>query len=868
MSDAASSPGASPFGSSASYRTPAERGSGASSGSSAKAAYQAVVRQYDLLKDTPQPAFDRIVRLAAHATQAPCAALSLRTGPAQWFKSCIGLTAEELDPPVPMCSYVTETGAPLVLDDARTQGAFANAALVADVPHIRSYAGVPVQVDGHVIGTLCVMDTAARALVDASSLHELKELAKIVADLLVMRRQTIDQERIQQLQTYQHDILEQIATNTPLETVLENIVSLAETHTPTGRGSVLLYDAEENVLRHGAAPDLPNAYVTAIDGLTVGPTVGACGAAVFHNTQVISEDIAHDPRWADYRTLALGHSLRSCWSAPIRGHDGDVLGTFALYYPDTRVPAPAEQEMIDAVVQLARVAITHHRHRTRLHTERERLEMTLYGGDLGSWTYNFNTRMYTVDARWAHLMGYPPDAMKPTLDFFLDRLHPQDRATFHEAVTAHVAGDRPVIEATLRMRTQAGRMRVVLMRGKVLEWNDDGSPRRAMGTHTDLTETRQTKKALQEQKEILQVIFDHVPAMISFYSLDGSLSMVNRHWQQVMGWSMDEALDHPNILRALFPDPARRARALTFLTEAPDAWHDIPVHTRDGTVVDTSWTIVAPMQDLRIAIGIDISGRKRYEQELIAAKEEAEEMSRLKSALLANMSHEIRTPLTSIIGFSEVLLNESLDAPADRFVELVHRAGERLMRTLNSVLNLSQLEAGTTKIAPEPFDLGRQLQGLHAMFRERAREHDVQFVMDCSDAPIPVVLDESAVQRVVSNLLSNAIKFTDAGGQVTLSCTCTDHEVVLTVRDTGIGIAEGFLDRLFAPFQQESTGHERMYEGSGLGLAITRELVDLMQGTITVESEKGAGTCFTVRLPRDMHALVGDASSAPALEAS
>ncbi|PEN08302.1 hypothetical protein CRI93_04080 [Longimonas halophila] len=817
---------------------------------------EAVVRQYDLLDSAPKAPLARIVRLAARAADAPFAALSLRTGTARWFKVCVGLDLNERSEPLAMCSQVMETETALMVANAAKHEAFAQTLLVATPPHVRCYAGIPVRVEGYVIGTLCIMDTVAREL-PQTALHELEELAKVVADLLALRRQAHDQERIQQLQTYQHTILEQIATETPLPEVLANIVSLAEAHSPMARGSVLLYDAEENSMRHSAAPHLPDAYVNAIDGIVVGPTVGSCGAAMHHNAQVVSEDIAHDPRWADYRDLALKHDLRSCWSTPIRNEEGEVLGTFALYYPDTRVPAPAEQQVIDAVVQLARVAITHHRQRTRLRTERERLEMTLYGGDLGSWEYNFTTRTYTVDARWAHMLGYAPDEMKPTLDFFLQRLHPEDRTLFHKAVDAHVEGGRPVIEATLRMRTKAGRVRVVLMRGKVLEWNKDGTPRRAVGTHMDLTETRQTKKALKEQKEILQVIFDHVPAMISFYSMDGSLSMVNRHWQQVMGWSMEEALDHPNILKALFPDDVLRAQARSFLIEAPDAWRDIPVHTRSGAVVDTSWTIVAPMQDLRIAIGIDISGRKRYEQELIAAKEQAEEMSRLKSALLANMSHEIRTPLTSIIGFSEVLLNEALDAPADRFVKLVHKAGERLMRTLNSVLSLSQLEAGTAEITPEAFDLKRQLEGVHAMFRERARENDVQLAFKYPPNPIPVVLDESAVQRVISNLLSNAIKFTDAGGSVTLECSCTDTHVLLIVRDTGIGIGEAFIDQLFAPFQQESTGHHRKYEGSGLGLAITRELVELMHGTIEVDSEQGVGTRFTVRLPRDMHALMG-----------
>lgn len=821
---------------------------------------QAILRQYDML-DTPPEALERIVQLAADLFDTPFAALSLSDARHQWFKACVGIDLNEMPHRVAFCSHVAATGDLLVVPDATASEQFAESPLVTSPPHVRFYAGAPVQVEGYSIGGLCVMDTKARQP-SQEALHRLRELAKIVADELAMRRKAHEQERIRKLNTYQHNILEQIATETPLPSVLADIVQLAEVHSPSAKGAVMLYDSEEHVLRHGAAPNLPEAYAAAIDGIVVGPMVGSCGAAVHHNAPVVTEDIATDPRWTDYRDLALAHDLRSCWSAPIRDKTEQVLGTFALYYADTRVPAPAEHKMMDAVVQLARIAITHHRQRSRLRAEQERLEMTLYGGDLGAWECNFNTRTYTVDARWMRMLGYEPREVAPTLDFFLHLLHPQDRQRFHQAVQEHVQGERSMIEAMLRMRTSAGEWRTILTRGKVLAWNDDGSPRRAVGTHMDRTDARQTKKALKEQKEILQMIFDHVPAMISFYTTSGRLSMVNRHWQQVMGWSMKEALQQPNILGRLFPDDALRAQVRAFLKEAPDAWRDVPVHTRSGAVIDTSWTIVAPTPDLRIAIGIDISDRKRYEQELIDAKEQAEEMSRLKSALLANMSHEIRTPLTSIIGFSEMLLNEALTTPADRFVELVHKSGQRLMRTLNSVLSLSQLEAGTVELRPEAFDLVRQLTHLHALFQKQAHEKGLSCTLKAAHDHVPVVLDEGAVHRIVSNLMSNALKFTEPGGTITLSLVPDNTEVVLVVRDTGVGIEPAFLERLFEPFRQESTGHQREYEGSGLGMAITRELVELMHGTIEVESTKGKGTCFTVRLPRDMHAMLARGKTA------
>ena len=825
-----------------------------SSSAVTSAAHQAVVRQYDLLDDLPEAPFERVVKLAAALFEVPFAALSLSARTSQHFKACVGIDLDEKEHPVAMRRHVMETESPLTVRDASTHESFADAPIVTGPPHVRFFAGVPVQVEGSVLGVLFIMDTEPQDPPSAA-MRQLEVLANIAADELVSQRKDRDRERMEHLHAYHHEVLQQIATDTPLPEILENISLLAEAHSPAAQAGIMLYDQGEQMLRHAVAPTLPAAYTEAIGSVTVEPESGTCGAAAHDKSRVITQDIASDPRWVDYRDVALHHDLRSCWSTPIFDQKEQVLGTLALYHEDRRVPASADKEVMDAVAQLARAAITHHRERERLRSEQERLQTTLQSSDLSGWVYNFNDRVYTVDTQWARMMGYDPDEIEPTLDFFLQHVHPHDQVLFHTALNAHVKGKRAATDVTLRMKTRSGRWRTVLVRGKVMAWNADGSPRRAVGTHMDITDTSRAKEALQEHKEILQAVFDHVPAMIAFYTTQGALNMVNRQWKQVLGWSMQDAQQHPDILHALFPEKNRRLQARSFLDKAPDAWKDIPVHAKDGTVVDTSWTVVATTPDHRVAIGIDISERARYQQELIEAKEQAEEMSRLKSALLANMSHEIRTPLTSIIGFSEVLLNETLPPPADRFVQMVHTSGERLMRTLNSVLSLSQLEAGSIEVNPEAYDLARQLRELHAMFVERADAEDIACKLQGAADHVPVVLDESAVQRIVSNLMSNAIKFTEAGGIVELTLTPADTEVVIAVRDTGVGIDAEFMDRLFAPFRQESTGHQREYEGSGLGLAITHELVGLLRGSIDVESEKGKGSRFIVRLPRDMHAL-------------
>ena len=239
----------------------------------------------------------------------------------------------------------------------------------------------------------------------------------------------------------------------------------------------------------------------------------------------------------------------------------------------------------------------------------------------------------------------------------------------------------------------------------------------------------------------------------------------------------------------------------------------------------------------------------RYRQQLIEAKEEAEEMNRLKSTFLANMSHEIRTPLTSIIGFADLLSDYEL-GEADRFASLIEKSGTQLLETIDSVLDLSKLESGSVRPAFEPTDVSGQAREAAELIRTRAEDAGIAFHLSVPNTPIQAELDPGALRRILQNLLSNAVKFTDAGGSVSLRVHRDGAHVVLEVEDTGVGIDAAFMPNLFDAFEQEDSGPADDGGGTGLGLAVTKRLVDLLGGTIEVESTKGEGTCFTVRLPR------------------
>ena len=242
-----------------------------------------------------------------------------------------------------------------------------------------------------------------------------------------------------------------------------------------------------------------------------------------------------------------------------------------------------------------------------------------------------------------------------------------------------------------------------------------------------------------------------------------------------------------------------------------------------------------------------IEERSRYERELVLAKERAEASAQLKSTILDNISHEIRTPITAILGYSQIL-SEEVGGGLQEFADYILRNGERLQKTLNAILDLSQLEADEMPLLLEPTDLGQAATEALSRFRPEAEAKGLALRYSGPASAVAARLDPLALGRVLDHLVGNAVKFTERG-EVVVEAGGASSGAYLEVRDTGIGIGEAFLPHLFEAFKQESDGLSRTHEGSGLGLTVARHLVERMGGTIHVESRKGEGTTFVVRFP-------------------
>ncbi len=230
---------------------------------------------------------------------------------------------------------------------------------------------------------------------------------------------------------------------------------------------------------------------------------------------------------------------------------------------------------------------------------------------------------------------------------------------------------------------------------------------------------------------------------------------------------------------------------------------------------------------------------------------ELETASRHKSEFLANMSHELRTPLNAVIGFSEVLQDRLFGGLNDKQAEYVadiHSSGRHLLALINDILDLSKIEAGRMDLQVTSFALADVVQNSVALLRERATREGIGLGLDIDPGIGVIEADQRMLKQVLFNLLSNALKFTSKGGHVGVSVHAAGEDVVVSVRDDGVGIAAADQARIFEEFQQVGTSH--LQEGTGLGLSISRRFVELHGGSLRVESEAGHGSTFTFTLPR------------------
>lgn len=465
-------------------------------------------------------------------------------------------------------------------------------------------------------------------------------------------------------------------------------------------------------------------------------------------------------------------------------------------------------------------------------------------------TLDADGRLLDVNSELAELSGYGRDNLPDTRAIVEDLFpEPGDR----ERAVAFIK-EAPSEWISINMRTANGDL--IQTRWACTELPQN----RRLAIGFDDTEREQYERALRTERDRLSMLFRHLPTPVVHGVPDAeqfTVLHVNPAFESVFGVKA-ETLKGENLHEWIVPsDRQDEAANVNKEVVQESAIHREVRRLAKGREKDFRVHAATRSCEQKggaeaYAIYTDISDLKAYERKLRQAKEKAEEAARLKAAMLANMSHEVRTPLTAIIGFAEILQNE-LDPGNARFATTIRRSSHRLMDTLNSVLDLSKLDAGAYSLRRTDVDVVARIRETAEMMQSMAESGGVALEVTKEGSHSLVgSLDAGAVDRIMTNLISNALKFTPDGGRVDVRIgyeAGASPMAVVEVEDTGVGIDQEFLPHLFEAFRQESDGVRRTHEGTGLGLAITRRLAEILGGTISVESEKGVGTCFTVRLP-------------------
>jgi PAS domain S-box-containing protein len=782
--------------------------------------------------------------------------------------------------------------------------------------------------------------------------HQIREVMGISRDITERKRNEL-------LITSQNRVLELLASGAPLSAILETICRSVEELAPGVLCSILLLEGDR--LRHGAAPSLPHDYNQKVDGLKIGPTVGSCGTAAYLKKPVIVSDTFTDPLWADFRDIAQQYGLRACWSTPILSQQGEVLGTFAMYYREVRSPSAYELQLIERVTHMASLAIERAQTQAQLRASEQRYRSLFESVPIGLYRSTPEGRIVDANDALVQMLGYPSREKlleTPVQALFCD---PADRQRWQAEMDAKDV----VSYFVTQLKRYDGTPIWVVDRVRVVR-DPQGTILYYDGSLVDITEQRRSEEALRASEARYRALVESSPDGIGIHQ-DGRVVFVNPAGARLLGAQNPDELVGKPAMDLLHPDYREvvRERIRRSLAEGQPAPPLTEKFIRlDGTVIDVEVTAVPIIWEGRPAMQVvfrDITERKRMEEELKASEEryrdlfenandgiyildragrivsfnrkaeeitgytveevrgqsytllvssgperkkarraflknmrgqpdkteltiirkdgrevilelstrpiwqggqivgiqgiarditERKELERLKSDFISTVSHELRTPLTSIKGYVDLVLAGDvgpLTPEQKEFLTIVSQNTTRLTELINDLLEIERLESGRIEFEFDELDLAEVLENVARSLHVNAEQKGLEFLTEIPSG-LKVRGDRDRLTQVFLNLLSNAIKYTPAG-TVELRAHQEDDAVVVEVRDTGIGLSESDLQKLFQKFFRSDNPYVRKVGGTGLGLSIAKAIVERHGGTITVTSQLGQGSTFTVRLP-------------------
>lgn len=653
-------------------------------------------------------------------------------------------------------------------------------------------------------------------------------------------------------------VLEMITRGESLHSILEAIVRWVEAQSRDGLlASILLLDGERQHLLYGAAPSLPEAYNKAIDGIPIGQRSGSCGAAAYTGEAVFAEDVAEDPHWEDYRELALSHGLRACWSMPLIGSDGNVLGTFAMYYRHPGLPTADDLRIIQLVTRTAALAIEHKRaeeERERLLTreqqalrqaeaEQQRLHSLFMEAPAviavlrgPEHVYELANPLYMeAIGKGRDVLGKPAREALPELEgqgFFehLDQVY----------ASGESFGGR---EAVVKLdRTGDGTLKDVYFNFIYQPSRDETGKVDGILIHAvDVTELVRERQRAEESEEWFRTLADNMSQFAWMADASGSVFWYNQRWYEYTGTTLEE-MEGWGWQKVQHPDHvARVVEKISRCFQSGELWEDtFPLRGKNG---EYRWFLsrAIPIRDesgkvIRwFGTNTDIT-----EQRLLGQQ---------KDDFISIAGHELKTPVTSLKAYAQVLALRFRKAGDMRSAELLGKMDgqlTKLTKLIGDLLDETKIEGGKLRLQVSDFDYGELMKDIVEEVQRTATRHTIV----CEHAPaITLTGDRERIGQVLTNLLTNAVKYSPQADRVVVDAALQDGEVITRVRDFGIGISKEEVEKVFDRFFRVEGGEQGMYPGLGLGLYISAELVRRHHGRIWVESEEGKGSTFAFALP-------------------
>ncbi len=368
----------------------------------------------------------------------------------------------------------------------------------------------------------------------------------------------------------------------------------------------------------------------------------------------------------------------------------------------------------------------------------------------------------------------------------------------------------------------------------------------------------EVRSKLEKEKLKLYYAVYQSPVAMVIVDLKGFIEYVNPKFNELTDFYYDDVIGKKIINVIVTDNNEYYIKEIAEIIVQEKIWKkDIRIRKKDGEFIWVSASVSGIVNENGkithyLAVYEDISLKKKAEEEIIKAKEKAEEAARLKTSLLANMSHEFRTPLIGILGFSEFLLEDDLNQETKEIIADINSAGKRLLNTLDSVLQLSELESLSEYLKLSRASLNELIRNAYELYLPFAVSKGLHFKLNLSSKSLISEIDDGLFSKALAFIIDNAIKFTQKG-EIEVNAEIAYHNGkywnAIKISDTGIGIDEKDFELIFQEFRQGSEGHKRNYEGTGLGLTLAKKMIEYMNGFITVESSKGQGSVFVIYLP-------------------